>query len=68
MNSSEYSKPFCPCDCTELIPTDRMDSWNEDDYTKGALWIGECPKCRRQYKWNVIYKATYFTDLQEDLT
>ena len=58
--------PHCPhCDI-ELSKIDSVDWAHEDDIC-WVDYIGECPTCKRQYRWTQIYSMSGYENLKRGL-
>ena len=56
--------PYCP-DCgVELDFFDHYDECDEGDIVLFRA-RGTCPKCRKHYLWNDVYKLAGFQDVEE---
>lgn len=60
----KYENPKCPICNTMLEEYEMWETWREDAVTIGGSWFGICPKCKKEYCWDVTYKALYFSKLQ----
>lgn len=59
----DYEKPKCPFCDAELINQNTVELEEIDAVTIESITTGWCPKCRRNFCWEVTYKALYFRGL-----
>lgn len=55
----------CPRCNKEIEYIDNYDSETYDDVHYEFVW-GECPKCKRRYKWTECFKFDSIQDLEEE--
>ena len=58
-------EPMCPYCNVELIGDDVYDSEIYDNNTFISSIFGECPQCKRDFRWEEVYKYSHCQDLVE---
>ena len=57
-------EPMCPYCNVELIGDDMFDSEVYDDTFVSGIF-GECPQCKRDFRWEEVYKYSHCENLME---